>query len=205
MNLMIRVFFILIIISCSSINYKPDTGFLNSAQANSLEYLVRVNGTICKDMDNNIGLCAKKLASDEKLNFSMDARGYAYRFNLRCTRAIDSDFSIDVERDQPLKFSIEPLRFHEVKSFTCIGEIFPHDRDQEISANWSLRVVVYDENYLPREIIYRRGDHIVFGQHARYVNLNGKRYKKKPVIKFKEKIYFAYSESERMRLNYYHE
>lgn len=196
----------LLLLSCSPIKYESDIGFLNSAQANSMEYLVRVNGAACKDMDGGIGLCAKRVASDKPIAFKMDAREYAYRFNLQCTSTINSDFSIDIQKEKPLEFSITPEKFAAVKSFTCIGEVFPQDRDQEVSANWSVRVVVVDSAYLPREIIYSETDgkksYLVMGKHAKYVSVGGKIAKSSTRVKVEDINIEAYSESERMRFNY---
>lgn len=192
--------------SCRSIKYKPDLGFMNSAQANSMEYYVRINDKICKDMDNKVGLCAKRIASNKKLTFSFDVRPYSYTLTLRCTGAIDSDFSIDIAKGSLYSFSIIPEKFSHVKTFTCIGEIFPHDRDQQISATFHVRVVVFDGKYVERELVYtkmkRKSKFIVFGSHAKYVTYNNKHYKNKPSIKTKSFKQFGYSESERMRFNY---
>lgn len=194
-----------VLTSCQSINYEADFGFLNSAQANSMEYFTLVNGSPCKDMDGKIGLCAKRIKSDQALQFKMDAKEYSYRFNLTCTSSLNADFSIDVEKGKVYEFSIPSDKFSNVRSFTCIGEIFPHDRDQEVSANWSVRVIVVDSEYLERELVYkttRKGkEFLVFGKHARYVTVNGKRYEKKPMVEYKGGP--GYSESERMRFNYW--
>lgn len=192
--------------ACKQIKYEPDLGFMNSAQANSMEYLVRINGSACKDMDGQVGLCAKRIPSNAPIEFKMDGREYGYRFTLTCTRTIDSDFSVDVLPEQPLTFSIPPEKFSEVRSFTCIGEVFPHDRDQEISTGWHARFVVYDGKYQPREEIYsttiKKENHLVLGKHARYVHVNGRMYKKATTVE-SEKDVQAYSESERGRFNYY--
>lgn len=205
----LAVLFTLVFSSCQSLKYQADNAFLNSAQANSMEYFVRVNRKPCRDIDDKYGLCAKRIASNETLTFSMDQRPYAYRFELKCSSSVDTDFAIDIEAYKPFSFKIEPEQFEGVKSFTCIGEIFPHDRDQEVSATWSVRVVVYDHEYLEREIIYKKRERgrnfLVMGVHAKYVSINGKSYKRKPVVKVKSKRIFAYSESERMRFNYFSE
>jgi len=199
---------ILVSCSCNPIKYKSDLGFMNSAQANSLEYFVRVNGSPCKDMDGKMGLCAKRIESNKALNFSMEAREYGYEFSLSCTKAINSDFTISIEKGKPYSFIIVPEKFLDVRSFTCIGEIVPNDRDQQISAKWYVRVVIFDGKYVEREAIYkttkRKKDWLIFGKHARYVYINGKRFKKRTGIEIKgEGPFFGYSESERMRFNYY--
>lgn len=193
----------LLLSGCNSLKYESDIGFLNSAQANSMEYYAKINGTPCRDMDGIVGLCTKRLASNQELKIEMDARDYAYRFNLQCTSTLGVDFSQDVLAGKAFSFAISPEKFRDVRSFTCIGEVFPQDRDQEVSANWSVRVVVYDSQYQPREIVYVYENHLIFGKHARYITADGKRYSKKTSLKGADQIRFAYSESERMRFNYW--
>lgn len=206
-KILAKIAFLFLLASCNSLKYESDIGFLNSAQANSMEYYTLVNGSPCKDMDGKIGLCAKRVNSNQELKFSMDAKPYSYRFNLTCSSAIDSDFSIDIEKEKPFSFLIKPEKFSSVKSFTCIGEVFPHDRNQEVSANWSVRVIVVDSEYQERELIYKtkekEKEFLVLGKHALYSNLNGKIYKKKTKLELEKPDSFAYSESERMRFNYW--
>ena len=193
--------------SCINIKYEADNAFLNSAQANSMELLVRLNGSPCMDMDDKVGLCAKRIPSDKKLVFTQDARPYGYRIYIKCSRSVDVDQSFDIEKDAPFKFEILPEKFIGVKSFTCIGEIFPADRDQEVSALWSARIVVFDKNYTPRTSIYKiksgKKKYLILGKNARYSFLNGKWKKKKTHLKVTGENNFAYSESERMRFNYW--
>lgn len=198
---------LLVSCACKDIKYESDLGFMNSAQANSMEYMVKINSKVCKDLDGKVGLCATRVKTNEPLRFEMDAREYGYRFNLTCTSSIDSDFSIDIEKEKPFAFSIHHDKFSSVKSFTCIGEVFPHDRNQEVSANFSVRAIVTDSLYLEREIIYKTKQEeksfLVLGKHARYVHLNDSFYKKKTKLELEDQNSKAYSESERMRFNYW--
>lgn len=194
--------------ACNPIKYEADLGFLNSAQANSFEYFVRINGTPCKDMDNKIGLCAKRVESNQSLKFEIDSKPYSYTLSVRCTKELNSDFSVNVAKEVPYSFTIKPESFATVKSFTCIGEVFPEDRDQEISANFQVRAIVVDSNYVEREIVtttkVKKDTYLIFGKHSRYVFLNGKFYNKQPMIKIDPNaVNIGYSESERMRFNYW--
>lgn len=205
-----KILFLILCISltaCSCIKYESDIGFLNSAQANSMEYLVKVGDSVCRDVDGLVGLCAKRVKSNRPLKFKHESRPYGYRFHFRCSSSINSDFSVDVDSDQAFNWEIKPNKFEGVKSFTCVGEVFPEDRDQEVSAAWHVRIIVIDGDYLPRESIYesvKSGKKLlILGKHAKYGVINGKSYKKKPTIKIKKPIKFAYSESERCRFNYY--
>lgn len=202
----IKFFFILYFIvfiasSCQQLKYEADLGFLNSAQANSMEYLAVINGKVCKDIDGMVGLCAKRISSNEDLNFSFEARPYAYRLDVRCSATIDFDFSVDVQKDKSYSFKIQSSKYGNERSFTCIGEIFPEDRDQQVSATFSIRVVIKDALYRGREEIYQEGSVVVLGKNAKYAKVDGKEFSKSPIVKLK-KFAQAYSESERMRFNY---
>lgn len=196
---------ITITVSCTGMKYQNDIGFLNSAQANSMEYFVRINDKPCVDMDEKVGLCAKRVKTNENLVFKMMAREYGYRFNLKCSSDIDSNLSVDIKKETPYSFQIDAEKFSHTRSFTCIGEVFPHDRKQEISASWHVRVLTVDKDYTEREKVQeiksKGKTYLVMGKHARYVHHDGKIEKKKPVIE--KGSGFAFSESEMMRFNYY--
>jgi hypothetical protein len=195
--------FLLSLFACQSLKYKSDIGFLNSAQANSPEYLVKINGKFCKDIDGMIGLCAKRIKSNEKITFVLDKRPYSYRVNVECSSLVDFSLSIDVLANSSFEFEITPDKFPEAKTFTCIGEVFPQDREEEVSAFWHTRFVVYDKSYQARESINVQGDQLVLGQHAKYTLLNEeKNISKKTSYNFKD-VKRAWSESEIMRMNFY--
>lgn len=191
---------------CASIKYEDDIGFLNSAQANSMEYMVKVKGLVCRDLEGEIGACTVRVDSDQVIRFEQDPRPYAYRLAVRCTEGTGVDFSVDVEPNKDWSFEIEPKDFAEFRSFSCQGEVFPHDRDNSLSALWQVRLLVVDKDYRPRERIYHREGHLVLGKHAKYARIcqenRCKNYSKKPIIEAK-KGSSAWSESELMRINYY--
>lgn len=197
--------------SCVGIKYEPDQGFVNSAQANSLELAVRIGKSVCKDMDGVVGICSKRVTNAETITFYQPAMPYGYRFVLTCSQALESDFAKDIPPKQEFSFAITPDKFSSLKSFICIGEIFPTDRDQQISAKWEVRVKVSDSKYIKREDIYtyryKGHDYLVLGQNAKYarVFINGYwyRYTNTPVIKLSSvQGIKAMSESEMMRFNY---
>ena len=205
--ILLLTIFLLTACSCQPIKYSSDVGFLNSAQANSMEFLVRLNGSPCMDMDGKVGLCARRIANNESLIFTQGKRPYGYRIYLKCSNSVGVDESFDILPNAPFKYEIKPEKLEGVKSFTCIGEIFPFDRDQEISALWSARIIVLDNKYTKRETIYkikkRKKDYLVMGKHAKYVFLNGDWKNKKTTVRVKGNKNLAYSESERMRFNYW--
>ena len=128
--------------SCNQIKYEADNAFLNSAQANSMEYYVRVNGSPCRDVDGLIGLCAKRIKSDQGVKFSLDGKEYGYRLEFECSAEINYEHIIDIPAGKPHSFIIPPSKFKRYKRFTCQGEVFPHDRKQQVSASFSVRIVV---------------------------------------------------------------
>ena len=202
-TLLTFIFVLLAAISCQQMKYASDLGFLNSAQANSPEYLVKINGKFCKDLDGQIGLCAKRVKSDEKITFVLDKRPYSYRLNVDCSSLVDFKLSVDVLEDNVFEFSIDPELFKEAKSFTCIGEVFPQDRPQEVSAFWHSRFVVFDKEYQARESIYVQGKNLILGQNAKYSILNEEKTIKKKTAVNSDRVEKAYSESDAMRFNYW--
>jgi len=190
---------------CSSLPYESDSGFLNSAQANSSEWMVRVDGLVCKDLDGLVGACSKRVKSKTDIKVHHDPRPYSYRVAMRCTEGTGIDFSIDVLENQPWGYTIRHDKFKGFRSFTCQGEVFPNDRDNAISALWQIRFLVVDQDYKKRESVYFSNDQLVMGKHARYTTIcdptcddesEGTVVKTTPTAS-------AYSESEVMRFNYY--
>lgn len=189
--------------ACKGINYHSDIGFLNSAQANSPEYLVNINGSYCKDMDGGIGLCAKRIKSGSDISFKLDPRPYSYRLNVTCTSTVNFRLTVDVDKDQRFSFKIPPEAYRDLLSFTCIGEVFPSDREESISAFWHSRFVVIDQAYQAREQIYPSGEYLVLGQNAKYSLINEEiQLKNKATYKIQNPKR-AYSESQLMRFNYW--
>lgn len=198
------IFIVLAVLAaCSPLAYKDDVGFLNSAQANSMEYLAKVNGKACKDLDGLVGLCAKRISNAEDINFSFDARPYSYRLNVKCTKELQFELSVDVLENKAFTFKIPKEKFSDLLSFTCIGEVFPDDREGQVSASFQVRFIVFDSQYRAREQIYFEGSNIVLGEHSKYAQVDGKSYKEKTFVKLKTKPRMAYSESAMMRFNYY--
>lgn len=208
------LFFITIGTSCSCINipYHADEGFLNSAQANSFEFLVYVNNKPCKDMDGLIGLCSKRIKSNENVEFKIDPLQYSYRLNVTCTKELQYNFTKDYPANAVQKFIIPSAQYQGLKTFVCIGEIFPTDRPEEISFKWQIRVEITDQKYAYREQIYKmkKGlfNYLVFGQNAKYSRAfyKGKwhYHKNRAWIMIPRNVeIIASSESEMGRFNYF--
>ena len=190
--------------SCSSIPYKDDVSFLNSSQSGSYEYPAYVAGKVCKDMDGNIGACVKQVSGNKAVNFVIDPQSYSYTLQFKCSK-IGVSWDKDVPAGQRFPWSLPPESFSKEVSFTCEGEVFPHDRPNSDSAKFQIRILVVDPSYNKREVIHVVEGYLVLGQYAKfsrvcYSNQTCKRYKKETAVKEKG-VVFAYSESERMRFN----
>lgn len=212
---LLLLLFIFLNFACVKIPYQDDKGFINSAQANSFEFLVLVNGKVCKDMDGIVGMCSKRVKSTDSLEFKIEPLEYAYRLKVVCSKEIGVNFTRDYPANTPVTFTITPTDYQEVKTFVCIGELFPTDRPEEISFKWQIRVEVIDAKYLKREEIFVQetgGDrYLVLGQNARLskVYINGKlhEHREKAIIKLPRKAVVAevkaMSESYMGRFNYF--
>jgi len=201
----------MLLVACASFKYQDDFSFGVSAQADSPEFPVYINGKMCLDTDNIPGLCSKRISSNEALIIRLDARTYSYSLQLACTRELNESQSFHVESGKSFEYAIKPEKFTNLKSFTCIGEVFPDDRSQPLSAKWEVRVKVVDKDYVNRETAYFRSEKgrrfLVMGAHARTVNVQDEgvwhTYIESPVIEIKgdsEKV-MAFSESHNMRFN----
>ncbi len=196
----------------SPLKYRNDFGFLVSAQANSPEFPVRLNGSLCVDSDRRPGLCAKRVRSSETIRISFEPQTYAYLVTLTCTSGVKVPPPGNVIAGEPFSFTLSPDDFREFKSFTCIGEISPQDREAPVSASFRAHFVVVDANYAEREAAYltaRNGKtYLVLGQFARSARVfdqgRWRLVEKRPIVEVKgdpEKV-AAYSESYAMRFNF---
>lgn len=194
---------------CSSIKYEDDIGFLNSAQANAMEFYVSVDSIPCKDVEGNIGACTKRIKSDQDPILRHLPKPYAYTIDVRCTEGTGIGFSMDIEEGAAWEYAIPHSAFIDFRSFTCTGEIFPHDRDNALSARWQIRFIVFDTDYKERESIYIDDDgNIILGRYAKYARVcedgDCKNYKERTVVKVDTgKEIVAFSESEVVRFNYF--
>lgn len=195
---------------CTSIPYEADIGFLNSAQANSHEWPVRVADALCADMEGLPGACTKRVLSNAPVKLSHDARPYGYRIDVRCTAATGVGFSMDVPPNAVWEYELTPDKFQALRSFTCQGEVFPEDRDNSLSAIWQIRFLVVDQAYKARETPYISGSSddqiLVVGKNAKYATFcvedECEMKREKTTIEFSQGM-IAYSESEVMRFNYF--
>lgn len=199
--------------ACQSIAYKDDIGFLVSAQANSPEFPAYVNGHLCVDMDGLPGVCSKRIRSDEDLVLRFDPQGYVYTLTLTCSSGMPARPSVTVPANTSHVEMIKPSEFIQFRSFSCIGEVGPQDRQPPISAKFRVNVTVTDAAYVGMDRIFHGNvdgkNVLVIGQYARaaWVFDQGKwtRYDKATAVEVRdppEKLK-AYSQSFAMRFNYF--
>lgn len=199
--------------NCQTIAFENDFGFTASAQANSHEYLVMINETVCKDAEGRVGACAIRVKSDAVVRFRQDPRPYPHSLKVRCSAGLDADFERDYPPAQGVSWQIRPEQFARVKFFTCVGEITPLDRDeQRVSAGWHARIIVVDESYQGRSDITpikRDGkSYLVMGRYALHSTLcraGAERcsWHNEETVLEAEWDAQTYSESFMMRFNYY--
>lgn len=210
--------FVPLLCGCQQLEYVHDTGlktaqgeYLSSGRANSPEFPVLIAGTLCKDMDGIMGTCVKRWTADPAtpFKFTLPKRPYAYTVTIQCSSWVhDIDghefpYSKTILADKDVTFTVGTSDRNE---FKCVGEVFPKDRDDSISAKFTINVILVHKDYLPREVIYKvryKGDWVVLGEHALYSDVDGKQYKKKTVIKDKPEVVKAITESYLMRFNQY--
>jgi len=214
--IIILIFMFAMLASCrsGSVKYENDSNFLNSAQANSMEFPIKIKGKVCLDLEGVTGLCSTRIDSSEDFVMAIDPQEYSYRYKLTCSREINFDVSEDVIAGSPKKIVIPKLNMIGVKSFICIGEVFPADRKEEVSAKWEVRVKIYDVKYQKRESIYETTNGkkklIVLGKNALYSRIcyvdECKSYVTTTTVERLDKPGLnIYSESYNMRYNYYKE
>jgi len=201
------------LLACTSLPYKDDVGFLVSAQADSPEFPVYINGHLCTDMEGSIGLCSKRVKSNEDVTFKFDAQSYPYLLTVACPNGVTPVQPASVPAGQPFSFSLPASAFSNFRTFVCIGEVSPQDRTPPISAKFEVTITVVDAQYSARESIYvsKQGSDsfLVLGQFARLakVYMDGKwsNHSQDTMVKISgdpSKVK-AYSESYAMRFNFF--
>lgn len=202
---------ILLIASCTTIKYVDDVGFLDAAQANSYEFPVKVNGTTCKDMLGNVGLCSIRWANNQDFVMNIDPQVFSYTYVLTCSNGLNVNQSESIAANTSTAVTIPYANYGALLEFTCILQINPSDRTA-VSAQSEIRVVLYDPNYQAREKMYltKQGifTYLVLGQYAlySYVCDSGKcsSYTKETTIKVNNTTGLtAYSQSYQERFNFW--
>lgn len=204
---------LLALTACATL-YQDDLNLLVSAQANSPEFPVYLNGHLCKDAAGSPGACSMKIRTTDTLSLHFDAQVYPYVMTFSCTSPMHID-PLTVAPNQPADVQITPSMFAGKLDFICIGEAVPQDgRPQTVSANWEVRIVVADTKYIQREDITFTKDgsdtYVNLGQYAKsawvFDGKAWKSYEKTTSVKLDggvdQSAVRAYSQSFQMRFNY---
>ena len=204
---------LLLVVSCTSLKYVSDDGFVLPTTGGSLESLVFIDSMPCKDMEGMIGVCTKRLVRDRDLEIELPPRDYAYNVNVTCSANINFSNNYDVPEKSTFTVKINKDLYDDEKQFFCIGSIAPMDRGV-VTHKFEIRVRLVDTDYIKRNniTVYEKGSsyYLITGQYAKYVQVfkdgKWKYYNKKPFIKVKKKDLKkikVISESESGRLNYF--
>jgi hypothetical protein len=143
-----------------AVQYMDDSSFMTPSKANAAEVLVTVNGRPCLDVDGAPGLCALRIKSGEDLVIGLSGEPYAYQLTLTCSSGLQLNGQYSSPAGQVLRVTIPADKYGNLKSFTCIGEIFPQDRPEPSSSKFEFRAAVVSQAYVPREPVQvvERGD-----------------------------------------------
>lgn len=203
---------LLLLTGCAAkIQYLDDPGYVSSGQSNSPEYPVVVNGYLCKDITGNPGLCSLRVKSKRDVVVQLFEQQYDYRLAITCSRELEADFTVDVKKNSQYNFILAHEKFEHLKSFICVGDVFPLDRLDKVEMKFEFRVKVVPDNYQARENfkLYRKGSKLVAqpGIHALYTNLHfdneWHHYSKQTEIEVPHEDIWGWSESYQGRLNFY--
>lgn len=199
--------------SCGGIPYNDDVGAQASAQANSHEVPVRVQGEVCRDLKKKPGACMVQIKSDEAVRVRIDPMDYSYRLLITCTTGMDVPASVSVAANQVYTLTIEPKVFQDFRTFSCIGEISPDDRPQQLSGKWRMSAIVVDASYQKMDGMYvgnqDNKNYLVNGENCRtaWILMDGKwtRYSKTTAVEIKGPLegVRGYCESMAMRYTSY--
>jgi len=191
------------IMGCQDLKYKDDKFSMSSAVAGSYEYPIFLQKKLCLDLNHRPGLCALHHKKNQAFKIEVDPRPYSYTFYIKCTNGI-LEKKVDISKQKRLSIEISSDILNNHKGFSCIGEVFPHDRNS-ISARFNFIVRLVKNDYMYREDPYLHNEGrkaLSMGRYSLYTTVGPKTYKKKTTIPFNADTR-AYTESYSMRFNQY--
>lgn len=204
MKFVFMFFFVFLMLGCPKIKYENDT-LIPSAVAGSPEYPVSINDQWCKDSKGVHGFCAIRLDEGTDVKIKLIAKPYAYRLDIQCFKNGVWSKSIDVLADTPIEVVIKASEMPKEYAFSCIGDIYPHDRPEPTAAFFEARFRIVKKGYVPLEATYRQDKFQVFGKFAYNVQMwDGKKWltqMRMPVAEIPNTPSIV--ESYNMRLNVY--
>ena len=200
-NFILLIFLCVITYGCQDLKYVSDKFSISSASAKSYEYPIFINRTMCLDLNKRPGLCALQHKHSIPLKIEVDPRPYSYLFFIRCTKDLFRK-RFDVPKGKRVELEIDPDTFQNFNGFSCIGEVFPDDREK-VSARFNFLVRLVKADYIFREDIdfYNRSKkHLALGRYSLYSTIDGVTKKKKTIIKINSDTK-VYTESYAMMFN----
>lgn len=206
LTLILVTTFVLGCATCPDKEYANDFSRMISANANSHEFPIRVENDICKDLDDKVGLCTKRIKRNQNLNINFFKLPYSYQLMIDCTNALDVDTEVTVLEQTEYTFLIPKEKYVGISnSFTCIFKIFPDDRAETVTSA-RVTIVLVDKNYSYREEMYKLKKYLIFGKYALhtvcYKDNKYNFYYKKTYIDYKT-YDLCFSESYNGGINYY--
>lgn len=195
------ILFLFVIIGCQDLKYMDDKFALSSALAGSYEYPIFLQKKLCLDLNRRPGLCSLHHRKNQTFHIEVDPRPYSYTFAIKCSKGI-LEKRVDISKRKRLSMEISPDTFKDLSGFTCIGEIFPHNRET-VSARFNFLVRLVKEDYIFREDPHKYSDGeslLAVGRHSLYTTIDTKTYRKKTIIPFNYDTK-VYTESYNMRFN----
>ena len=197
------ILLLVMVIGCQDLKYMDDKFSFSSAKAGSYEYPIFLQKKLCLDLYKRPGLCALQHKKNQTFQIEVEPRPYSYTFAIRCSKGILNK-EVDIAKKKRLSMEIDPGTFQNLTGFSCIGEVFPHDRES-ISARFNFLVRLVKSDYVFREEVYKYPDGenlLAVGRHSLYTTVDTKTYKKKTIIPFNYDTK-VYTESYSMRFNQY--
>lgn len=154
---------------CNAPKYVADIGFIPSATANSPEFPVFIEGTVCKDLKGQVGLCALRQDADKDFVVDFYAQPYDYELTFNCSSNVPGyPVSWLVVRNTDFKVTVPRTVFPKEKVFTCSAIITPKDRPEPIGSFARMTVTVVDSGYQRLENPYITKGYLVMGEHTLY-------------------------------------
>ena len=169
--------------SCVQLKYENDISLVPPLLANSGESLVFLNKSVCKDADNKIGFCAKRIKTDEDLVIYVEAQQYPYELALDCADSLGVDQSFTVKEKESFEFTIPSKNYGGLRFFNCTVDIYPLNRPEPIGSFAAFRVMLVDVNYMAMPNINYQGGFTVFGKNAYLTKADNEEYKEKTFVK----------------------
>ena len=189
-----------------SFEYEADRGFIPASSANSPEFLVMVDGYYCVDISGKGGLCSTRIRRLKDSVIEILPQSYSYKLHFLCSKSLDFEFSQDVKKEEKNTIRIPQQKYSNVDTFVCIGEVFPDDREDKVSASFEIRYRVLANDYVEADEIKYKDNTFFLGRYSLYSKIydqgKWKFFKAKYELEAKDRYAPVVSETYNMRYSY---